>query len=175
MSLTGGCLIMLDVRKDSDRREEKYLAIKPKCCFTQNTTMCSIMWSLLLHILLCFEWNNILVLYYNTTGWLLSKKILGNKPDQGPPGRHKSNIEFSGVESRSPQWEAGRENRVYSPQYNVLSFQVLFELHLLWTLKRIPSFGKILWVCLFSPMSAITSDPRYPIRLELSDKITFIE
>jgi len=30
-------------------------------------------------------------------------------------------------------------------------------------------------VCLFSPMNAIMSDPRHPIRLELSDKITFIE
>jgi hypothetical protein len=33
---------MIDVREDSNRREEKYLEIKPKLTFTQNTTIYSI-------------------------------------------------------------------------------------------------------------------------------------
>ena len=102
------------------------------------------------------------------------KKKLGDKPDQMPHGRHKSNIEFAGIESRPPHWETGRENPVHSPQYKVLSFQVLFELYLLWTLRRVPSFGRILWVCWFSPMNAIMSNPWYIIRLELSDKYIII-
>jgi len=59
----------------------------------------------------------------------VKKKKLVHKPDQVPHGRHKPNIDFAGVESRPPQREFGRENRVYSQQYNVLSFQALFEPH----------------------------------------------
>jgi hypothetical protein len=34
---------MPDAREDSDRREEKFLEIRPKLSFTQNTTIYSIM------------------------------------------------------------------------------------------------------------------------------------
>jgi hypothetical protein len=102
--------------------------------------------------------------------WQGGREVLGDKPDQLPRGRHKSHIEFPGFESRTPQLEASRENRVYSPQYKVFVIWGFFNSVFFESWK-----GKIFWVCLFSPTNAIMSETRYLIRLELPDKITFIQ